>query len=139
MKLEDIIQVLKTEKLPEPTIANVVAKLKALQEDNRTEATPKSKHKYVIVLCDKDNKLAAAGDMGGFVVQMALEDDPNLLLNKIGTAVKAFNANTRKGRKNPIKTVGEAAEDLPRRFSKEAGFHFKTRGITRVITTDNNV
>jgi hypothetical protein len=140
MKIDDVVTAMKEEKLSEPTIQKVVAKLKALQEESKEErAGNKVKHKFIIVICDKDKQFVGLEKVGGFVVQMNEQDNSDLLLDQISTAVKSYNTTTRNGRKRPIKTFGQAMESLPRKFSKAVGVLPKTKELTRVIVTDNQL
>jgi hypothetical protein len=141
MKLPDIIHVLNEVQLPDPTIQKIEAKLRELlaQEKEDARAATKTKHQFVIVVCDKDKQFAGLENVGGFVVQLDEGDDPSQLLTKLSTAVKSYNTTSRKGRKLPIKSIGECFESLPRKFTKPIGVNVKTRGVTRIVMTDNSL
>jgi hypothetical protein len=141
MKIPDIIQVLNEVQIPDPMIHKVETKLRELlaQEKEEKQTATKTKHQFVIVVCDKDRKFAGLEDLGGFVVQLDEGDDPSQLLTKLSTAVKSYNATSRKGRKVPIKSVGEAFESLSRKFTKPIGVNLKTKSLTRIVVSDNTL
>lgn len=124
MKLEDLIYTV-TESLRQngadkDLIAKTVKDLtKAAQEEKDERAAgkgPKLKNAFTVLLNDPENVLQGRA-FSGWIVQMTEETPQALALDKARAAGHAFNA-SRKGKKRPIKNLGEVFSDCPRKFWK---------------------
>jgi hypothetical protein len=72
------------------------------------------------------------------VVQIPEEESPVGTFERIYKGAYDFNA-SKKGRMHPVKTVGEALQDVPGKFFKEADLWIKTREPVLVLTTNNEI
>jgi hypothetical protein len=138
--IDEITQALKDRQIPANIIGEVVRDLKKSAEDAKahTTQTTKSKNRFAVLLYDPNNELAGK-EFTASVVQTPEDDDQGLILSKISDAAKAFNQNTRKGKKNPIKTIGDALMYVTRKFFKEKNVMAKTKEPCRVLITNNNL
>lgn len=133
MKLDDILATLN-----ESILANsngdkqLAAKVlkdiqKAAQEEKEERAAgkePKLKNAFTVLLNDPENVLQGRA-FSGWIVQMPEETPQALALDKARAAGHAFNQ-SKKGRKRPVKSLGEVFEGVPRK-------HWKTETDTKTI------
>ena len=111
-----------------PKVSAVITDLQRQIELNTPEKEPTVKKQYVIL---------HTGDTG-WVVQIAEEESPATALAKILNAVHTFNASP-KGRRMPLKTLGEAMEIIRPAVFKECGIWVKTKLPVESILVDNNL
>lgn len=121
------------------------AKLRAIVEDMNIEAQPAPgdekepavKKQWVILLSDPDGHLKGH-DFAGWIVQVPESEAPQTITRRIADAAATFNG-TRTGRLLPVKTVGEAIENVPSKHFKEVETWVKTKTPVLVLTTDNRI
>lgn len=73
----------------------------------------------------------------GWVVQLPENDSPALAYDRIVDAAHDQNA-TRRGRKHPVKSFGEACEAVGAKFLKQRGVWVKTKLPVQVVVVDSN-
>jgi len=100
------------------------------------EKTPHEKKQFVVIASDPNGALANVPDFVAWVVQIPESESVTTTTDRVFRAAYDFNA-SRKGRLCPVKTVGEAMEAVPVRFTKEAELWIKTKEPVLVIRTDN--
>ena len=83
--------------------------------DEKTNAE-KPKSKYVLLV----TKPSPKGERTGWPLTIPEEMNPAEVLPLVHKIVYEFN-NTKKGRRHPITTVGEAMENLPKNLAKDHG------------------
>ncbi len=98
---------------------------------------PPQKKQFVIVVSDPQGELPEK-DFVGWVVQIPEVASPLTVPERIFRAAYDFNL-SRRGRKNPVSTVGEACEAVSQRHFKEAEISVKTKVPVSVIVTDNEI
>lgn len=103
-------------------------------EENQT---PPVKKQWVILLSDPGHRLPK-DDFVGWVVQIPETESPVTTPERICRGAYDFNA-TKRGRLLPVKTVGEALENVPARHFKEAELWVKTRTPVIMLRTDNRI
>lgn len=126
LNIKEVESVLRNNKLPEATVSTVIKQLKEKEEvkkDNKD--TEKSKKQYVVISTNKDT---------AFVVQINEGDDAATAHDKVNAAIKDFN-NSKKGQKNPIKSLNEGFS-LPRRFLVAHNIWVKTKEAARLIAVE---
>ena len=140
ISIEEVESVLLQNKLAPETVQAVVKQLATIVEETRADrsTTPKTKNEFTIILSDPNGELAGK-DFTGWVVQIKTGEDVGTLLTRVGEAAKAYNNTTRAGKKNPIKTVGEAFMYVKRKFFKEKEVLVKTKEPVRVLVTNNQL
>lgn len=130
--ISTVADVIKRHKIAPAEARLILEELNLLAEQAKPEKDdePKAKNSMFIV---------AAPDGGqGWVVQMGVDTLPTEILPKVIQAAHAFNA-SKAGRKNPVRTVGEAFEVVKRKFFKEVGVLVKTKASTYIVKTDNQI
>lgn len=114
-------------------VEDITQEVQAAQEDK----PPREKLEHIILVSDPDGRIE--GDVTGWVLKIPEDESAFSVLQKINAAAYEFNV-TPKGRRMPVKTVGEALEVIPRRIFKEQG---GTRVVTKepiiLVKTDNRI
>lgn len=100
---------------------------------------PKVKKQFVIVLSDPNKELTQfSNKLVGWVGQISAEADVNTYLPKLYDAAYEFNR-SKKGRKYPIKTVGDAMDTVQAKLLKKQGISVKTKEPVLILISDNVV
>lgn len=102
-------------------------------EDDSSDE-PKIKKQYGILVCDKDGDIKR--DLVGWVFQMPENEDTRDVVENIKKAAYNYNA-SKKGRKYPVNTIGQAVEGCGNKFFKPYNVSIKTKEPVLVVTTDN--
>ena len=74
----------------------------------------------------------------GWVLQIPESESPATTADRVFRSTYDFNT-TKKGQLLPAKTVGEALENVPAKFFKEADIWVKTKTPVLVLKTDNEI
>jgi hypothetical protein len=101
------------------------------------ETPPAIKKQFVILVSDPDGRFPK-NDFVGWVLQIPDNESPATTQDRIFRSTYDFNT-TKKGRLLPVKTVGEAIENVPAKLFKEADVWIKTKTPVLVLTTDNQI
>lgn len=104
---------------------------------NEEEKPPVQKKQFVILISDPDGEMPAQ-ELAGWVLQLPEEASPLSVQERVNKAAYDFNA-TRRGRKLPVESVGEAFEGVPAKNFKEVEIWVKTKTPVLVLTTDNKL
>ena len=113
---------------------NKVTEEAAAAED---EKPPAQKKQFVILVSDPDGQMPEQ-ELAGWVLQMPEEASVLSLQERVHKAAYDFNA-TRRGRKLPVETMGEAFESVPAKAFKEVEVTVKTKTPVLVLCTDNKL
>jgi hypothetical protein len=134
-----VAEILKKNQLDPAILRRIVEEMNlAVQpEGAEDEKPPAVKKQFVIVVSDPEGKLPK-NDFVGWVVQIAENESPSTTLDRIYRSSYDFNT-TKKGHLMPVKTVGEAIENVPAKFFKEADVWIKTKTPVLVVKTDNEI
>jgi hypothetical protein len=116
-------------------IGDIEQELKLIKEEN--PPAPRVAKQFAILISDPEGTLPER-DLTGWVLQMPEEDSPAILEGQIHKAAYDFNQ-TPKGRRLPVKTIGEACEAVPPRIFKEYQVWVKTKEPVLVLRTDNQI
>jgi hypothetical protein len=98
---------------------------------------PPVKKQWIVVISDPDHRLPK-DDFAGWVVQIPEGESPVSTRERILRGAYDFNASKR-GRLLPVKTVGEALENVPPKHFKEAELWVRTRTPVLMVRTDNRI
>jgi hypothetical protein len=101
------------------------------------DAPPPVKKQFLILVSDPEHRLPK-DDFTGWVVQIPEDESPVTTQERIFRAAYDFNA-TKRGRLLPVKTVGEAMENVPAKHFKEAELWVKTKTPVLMLRTDNRI
>ena len=107
---------------------------KAADEAN-ADKEPSTKKQFVIVVSDPHG-IIPDEDLVGWVLQIPENASPVVALDRVIKASHAFNA-TRRGRKHPVRSIGESCECVGAKFLREEHVWVKTKLPVSVIRSDN--
>ncbi len=116
----------------------IIEDLRLYLESLKQEREPKSKNQFFILLNDENNELAGKS-FEGWVGTIPEGDNMALVISRVQDAAKNYNANTKNGAKNPIKTIGEAFAICKRKFFREQNVTPKVKESVQVILTNNKI
>lgn len=95
---------------------------------------PAIKKQYVVVVYDPENELEGK-EFTGSIVQIPEDESVYTAVEKLHRAGYEFNT-TKKGRRMPVKTVGEVCEHVPARIAKEQKVWIKHKEPCFLLATD---
>lgn len=98
---------------------------------------PPLKKQWVILISDPEHRLPE-DDFAGWVVQIPENESPVTTQERIFRGAYDFNT-TKRGRLLPVKTVGEALENVPAKHFKEAELWVRTKTPVIMLRTDNRI
>jgi len=143
--ITDVEHILAKYKIDQKTIEKVVDDVKQATEDAKADNAgdgdgKKMKYKHLIVASDPDGtktKLLEETPMWVFKVP---EDEKHTdVMGRFFKGVYDFNAKSRKGKKNPIKSVGDGIQAVPTKHFKPNKSPVLTKEPVIVIVTDNKI
>lgn len=133
-----VAEILKKNQIDPALLRRVIEEMNlAVQPDEGEEKPPAIKKQFVFLLSDPDGRMPKH-DFVGWVLQIPEEESPATTLDRVFRSSYDFNT-TQKGRLLPVKTVGEAIENVPAKFFKETEVWVKTKTPVLVIKTDNDI
>lgn len=137
VEINQVAEILKRNKADAALLRAVVEEMnllaRAAAED---EKPPAVKKQFIVLVSDPDGRLPKGVDFAGWVVQIPEEDSPVTTLDRIHRGAYEFNA-SKKGRLLPVRTVGEALENVPAKHFQEAGVSVRTKTPVLVVKTNN--
>ncbi|MFP4203201.1 MAG: hypothetical protein ACLFS4_02585 [Opitutales bacterium] len=107
------------------------------EEEERANRPPAIKKQFAVMLADPDGSLAEK-DITGWVVQIPEEDSPASAPERVIKAAYSFNA-TPKGRRMPVKTIGEACEVVGAKTLREQNIWVKTKTPVLAVPVKNQI
>jgi len=134
-----VAEILKKNQIEPAVLRRVIEELNlAVQPDpGEEEKPPPVKKQFVLLVSDPDGRLPKH-DFAGWALQIPENESPLTTSERIFKAAYEFNA-TKKGRLLPVKTVGEAIENVPAKHFKAAELWVKTKTPVLVLKTDNEI
>ncbi|MEX0330940.1 MAG: hypothetical protein AB3N64_05895 [Puniceicoccaceae bacterium] len=114
---------------------DIEQEIKVQKEEN--PPAPRIPKQFTILISDPERTLPNT-DLTGWILQLPEEDAPMTVEGQIHKAAYDFNQ-TPKGRRMPVKTIGEACEAVPARIFKEHQLWVKTKEPVLVLRTDNQI
>jgi hypothetical protein len=134
-----VAEILKKNHIDPAVLRRVVEEMNlAVQPDpGEADAPPPVKKQFVILASDPQGRLPK-GEFAGWVLQIPESESPATALDRIFRGAYDYNA-SKKGRLYPAKTVGEAVENVPGKFFREAELWVKTKTPVLVLRTDNEI
>ena len=135
VKIEDVELALSKNQIDANKAKQVISDLAAALNVEQEPKGPKTPKEYVILISDTEGVINT--DLVGWPIQIEEGGDPSTILDKISTAAAQFN-NTKKGKKAPLDSIGEAIE-VGGKFFKENAVWSKTKVPVRVIVTNNQL
>ena len=134
-----VAEILKKNHIDPALLRKVVEEMNlAVQPDGGDEEKPPAvKKQFVIVVSDPDGKMPKS-DLVGWVLQIPESESPATTPDRVFRSAYDFNT-TKKGQLMPVKTVGEAIENVPGKFFKETDVWVKTKTPVLVLKTNNEI
>jgi len=141
IEIAKVAEVLKRSNLEVEVLKEII---QALQEeanaadDEKEEKPPAQKKQFVILVSDPDGAMPEGKEFVGWIVQIPEMASVLTVNERIHKASYDFNSSKR-GRKNPVSTVGEACEAVASKHFKENDIAIKTKIPVAVVVTDNQI
>ena len=139
MDLELVKMVLQRNELEVTQVAQIIEDINvelAAQVDEE-EKPPPVKKQFVMLVSDPEEKLAGE-NLVGWVLQLPEDDSPYVVTERLIRSAYEHNQ-SKKGRRLPVKTIGEVCEHVPARLAKEQNLWIKTKEPVLLVRTDNLV
>lgn len=134
-----VAEILKKNQLDPSLLRRVIEEMNlAVQpEPGEEDKPPPLKKQFVFLVSDPEGRMPKT-DFAGWVLQIPESESPATTADRFLRATYNYNA-SKKGRLYPAKTVGEALENVPAKFFKEADLWVKTKTPVIVLKTDNEI
>lgn len=139
IEVSTVAEILKKNQLDPKLLRAVIEEMNlAVQpEPGEDEKPPAVKKQFVILVSDPEGRFPK-NDFVGWVLQIPDTESVATTQDRIFRSVYDYNV-TKKGRLYPTKTVGEALENIPAKFFKEADVWVKSKTPVLVLKTDNQI
>lgn len=139
IQVSKVAEILKKAQIDPALLRRVIEEMNfAVQpEGDGEEAPPALKKQFVILVSDPEG-IMPRRDLVGWVLQIPDSESPATTLDRVFRSSYDYNT-TKKGRLLPVKTVGEAIENVPAKFLKESDVWVKTKTPVLVLRTDNKI
>lgn len=139
IEVNKVAEILKKNDIAPAILRRVIEEMNlAVQPDpGDDDKPPPVKKQFVILVSDPEGKLPKH-DFVGWVVQIPEDESVATTQDRIFRSCYDFNS-TKKGQLMPVKTVGEAIENVPAKFFKEADVWVKTKTPVLMMKTDNEI
>lgn len=138
IEVNKVAEIIKKNEVEPAVMRRIIEEINlAVQPEPGDEAPPAIKKQFVILVSDPD-KHFPKHDFVGWVLQIPENESVATIQDRINRAAYDFNT-TKKGRLLPVKTHGEAIENVPAKFFKEADVWVKTKVPVLVLRTDNEI
>lgn len=133
--LELVKMVLTRNEVETRLVADII---KEIQQESAAETDeekePVVKKQYVVVVYDPEGELEGM-ELTGSIVQIPEDESVYTAVERLHRAGYEFNT-TKKGRRMPVKTVGEVCEHVPARIAKEQKIWIKHKEPCFLLRTD---
>ena len=134
-----VAEILKKNHIDPAVLRRVVEEMNlAVQPDpGEGDLAPPVKKQFVILVSDPEGRMPKS-DLTGWVLQIPESESPASTTERLFKGAYDYNA-SKKGRLYPAKTVGDAVENVPGKFFKEAELWVKTKTPVLLVKTDNEI
>ncbi|MCR5183309.1 MAG: hypothetical protein K6B46_01235 [Opitutales bacterium] len=137
--LEDLQLILQKNGLKNDAILKIIKdaqeQLVADKEEKDKEKREVEKKRWVLLVGDPEGVLDDV-ELTGYALQINESDSEYDVVKKLNQMAREYNRSKR-GRKDPVKSVTEVCEVVPAKALKEVGVWVKHREAAFVLTTDN--
>lgn len=139
IEVNKVAEILKKNEISPSVLRRVIEELNlaAQPETGDDEKPPAVKKQFVILVSDPEGKMPK-NDFVGWVLQIPENESVATTQERIFRGSYDFNA-SKKGRLLPVKTVGEALENVAAKYFKEADLWVKTKTPVLLLKTDNEI
>ncbi len=108
-----------------------------IEAEQKEEKPPPVKKQFAILVSDPNGVLEGK-ELVGWIVQIPEDDSPFVVEERLIRSAYEFNL-TPKGRRLPVKQIGEVCEHVSSRILKEQKIWVKTKEPVYVLRTDNQI
>jgi hypothetical protein len=139
IEVNKVAEILKKNEISPAILRRIVEEMNLAAQPDGPEGDkpPAVKKQFVILVSDPDGRFPKH-DFVGWVLQIPENESVATTQDRIFRSSYDFNT-TKKGQLMPVKTVGEAIENVPAKFFKEADVWVKTKTPVLVLKTDNEI
>lgn len=138
IEISKVAESLKKNQVDPAVLRRIIEELNlASQPEPGEEKEPAVKKQFCILVSDPTGVMPKV-DLVGWVLQLPENESLATVQDRLFRSAYDFNT-TKKGRLLPVKTVGEAIENVPAKFFKEAEVWVKTKTPVLVLTTSNEI
>ena len=139
IEINKVAEILQRNKIAPAVLRRIIEEINHVVQPDPGEENkpPPAKKQWVILVSDPEHRLPK-DDFVGWVLQIPEDESPATTQDRIFRSVYDFNTSKR-GRLLPVKTVGEALENVPAKQFKECDLWPKTKTPVLVLRTDNNI
>ncbi len=139
IEVSAVAEILKKNLLDPKLLRQVIEEMNlAVQPDEGDGETPPAlKKQFVILVSDPEDRFPKF-DFVGWILQIPESESVATTQERIFRGAYDYNV-SKKGRLFPATTVGEALENIPAKFFKEADLWAKTKTPVLVLKTDNKI
>jgi hypothetical protein len=137
IEINKVAEILQRNKIDPAVLRRIIEEINHVAQPDPGEENkpPPMKKQWVILVSDPEHRFPK-DDFVGWVLQIPEEDSAATTQDRIFRSVYDFNT-TKRGRLLPVKTVGEAIENVPAKQFKECDLTVKTKTPVLVLRTDN--
>lgn len=118
-------------------VTSIITTIKSEAQASQAPRTKRPRKPFVILVSDPDNRLQGL-ELTGWIFQVEPEDEMEPLAPRIARVAADFNA-SKKGRKNPVSTIGETVMFATPRQFKALNLNRKHKEPVFVQRTDNRL
>ena len=139
IEINKVAEILQKNKIDPAVLRRIIEEINHVAQPDPGEESqpPPVKKQWVILVSDPEHRLPK-DDFVGWVLQIPEDESPVTTQERIFRSAYDFNA-TKRGRLLPVKTVGEALENVPAKQFKESELWLKTKTPVLVLRTDNRI
>jgi hypothetical protein len=139
IEVNKVAEILQKNKIDPSVLRRIIEEINhAVQPDPAEEDKPPPVKKQWVVLVSDPDKRLPKDDFVAWVVQIPEDESPATTQDRLFRGAYDFNT-TKRGRLLPVKTVGEALENVPTKHFKESDVWVKTKTPVLVLRTDNKI
>ena len=136
--ISKVAEVIKKNLVEPAVLRRIIEELNLLTQAADSEDKEPAVKKQFVVLVSDPNDVMPKADLVAWILQIPEVESVATTQDRIFRASYEFNA-TKKGSLMPVKTVGEALENVPGKFFKSADVWVKTKVPVLVLKTNNEI
>ena len=139
IEVNRVAEICKKNQVEPATLRRIVEEMNlAIQPDSGdADKVPAIKKQFVILVSDPEG-LMPKHDFVGWVLQIPESESVATTVARLCRSAYDYNT-TKKGRLLPVKTIGEAIENVPAKAFKEADVWVKTKTPVLMLRTSNEI
>lgn len=137
IEINKVAEIIKHNDVEPEKLRRIIEEMNLAVQPDGDEKPPAVKKQFVVLVSDPDGRMPKH-DFVAWVIQIPDNESVATTQDRLLRSSYDFNA-TKKGQLMPVKTIGEAIENVPARHFKEADVWIKTKTPVLVLRTDNEI